>query len=266
MNRNWKELSFIKIRYYLVLFNPDVWSSNAVWCRGLNILTTYFMMTTYCWMLAEGAFLRMILVKTFIEEEMLLVMLCILGWILPIFIILPYIFYRLQYENELCWMDPGHSVIFLAVPAIIVFVLNIYFLCNVIQVLKSKLQFETVYNSAARGGSGTSTGSTTAITLKSARAVIILIPIFGLHFLLLPIRPGRGSPFEYGYEVISSLSTSTQGLAVSLLLCFSNSEILTKLKKCFKNIRSNRNPDIIDHVPKRVILLINIYVEEFNSM
>jgi len=53
--------------------------------------------------------------------------------------------------------------------------------------------------------------------------------------------------------VISSLSTSTQGLAVSLLLCFSNSEILTKLKKCFKNIRSNRNPDIIDHVPKRAI-------------
>ena len=209
------------------------------------------MMTTYCWMLAEGAFLRMILVKTFIEEEKLLIFSCILGWIMPIFIILPYVIYRLQYENELCWMDPGNSIIFLAVPAILVFILNIFFLCNVIQVLQSKLQFETVYNSAQRGGSGISTGSTTAITLKSARAVIILIPIFGLHFLLLPVRPTRGSSLEYGYEVISSLSTSTQGFTVSILLCFSNSEIISKMKKYFRKERTNRNPDI-QTVPKKV--------------
>ena len=106
------------------------------------VLTTYFMMTTYCWMLAEGAFLRMILVKTFIEEETLLVFLCILGWIMPIFIILPYVIFRLQYENELCWIDLGDRIIFLAVAAILVFVLNIFFLCNVIQVLQSKLQLE----------------------------------------------------------------------------------------------------------------------------
>ena len=131
-------------RYYLVLFNNEVWSSNAVWCRGLQVLTTYFMMTTYCWMLAEGAFL-----------SQFLVFLCILGWIKPIFIILPYVIFRLQYKNELCWIDLGDSIIFLAVPAI--FVLNIFFLCNIIQVLQSKLQFE-VYNSAQRGGSEACTG------------------------------------------------------------------------------------------------------------
>ena len=194
-------------RYYLVLFNTEVWSSNTVWCRGLHILTTYFMMTTYCWMLAEGAFLRMILVKTFIEEEKLLIFSCILGWIMPIFIILPYVIYRLQYENELCWMDLGNSIIFLAVPAILVLILNIFFLCNVIQVLQSKLQLE-VYNSAQRDGSEARTGSTTAITLKSVRAVFILIPILGLHFLLLPIRPTKGSSFEYGYEVIQWWQTA----------------------------------------------------------
>ena len=36
----------------------------------------------------------------------------------------------------------------------------------------------------------TSTGS---VTLRSCRAVMILVPIFGLHFLLLPIRPGKVS-------------------------------------------------------------------------
>ena len=91
----------------------------------------------------------------------------------------------------------------------------------------------------------------TAITLKSVRAVFILIPILGLHFLLLPIRPTKGSSFEYGYEVISSLSTSTQGFTVSILLCFSNSEIISKMKIYFKKMRTNRNPDI-QTVPKKV--------------
>ena len=145
-------------------------------------------------------------------------------------------------------MDPGHSVIFLSVPAIVVITLNIFFLCSVIRVLKSKLQFESVFSSG--GGSRMSTGSTTGVALKSARAVIILIPIFGLHFLLLPIRPSKGSQFEYGYEIISSLSTSTQGLAVSILLCFTNSEVLTKIKKAIEKYRLNSNSDLAIYTPR----------------
>ena len=37
--------------------------SAQVWCQALQSLTTYLMLTTYSWMLCEGAFLRFILVK-----------------------------------------------------------------------------------------------------------------------------------------------------------------------------------------------------------
>ena len=37
--------------------------------------------------------------------------------------------------------------------------------------------------------------------LISLCKVLILIPIFGVHFLLLPIRPAEGSSLEYTYEV-----------------------------------------------------------------
>ena len=100
----------------------------------------------------------------------------------------------------------------------------------------------------------TSTGS---VTLRSCRAVMILVPIFGLHFLLLPIRPGKvslevatkfrtgcppptelvqGASLEYAYEILSSLSTATQGLAVSVLLCFSNHEVVAKLRQSARNM------------------------------
>ena len=71
------------------------------------------------------------------------------------------------------------------------------------------------------------------MTKKSTKAVFILIPIFGLQFLLLPIRPSKDSPLEYIYQVVSSLSTSTQGITVSFLLCFSNEKILTNLRRSF---------------------------------
>ena len=205
-----------------MLFNPAVWSANDIWCRVLHVLTTYLMLTTYFWMLCEGAYLRMILVKTFIKEELWIFWLAIVGWIIPAVILIPYVFFRHNYENQLCWMDHGQSMIFLAVPVIIVILINIFFLCSVINVLRSKLIFENNFN------------KNNDITLKSARAVLILVPIFGVHFLLLPMRPETGSNLEYVYEVIASITTSTQGLGVSFLLCFCNNDISSIIKKTFQ--------------------------------
>ena len=46
----------------------------------------------------------------------------------------------------------------------------------------------------------------------------------------------QGASLEYAYEILSSLSTSTQGLAVSVLLCFSNHEVVAKLRQSARNI------------------------------
>ena len=215
----------------LVLFSPAAWSDNGVWCRALHVLTTYFMMSTYAWMLCEGIFLRMFLVQSFLDAERCVKMLCFMGWVMPGVVMLPYILFRLHYENEKCWMNTGSSVWFLAVPVILVFAINIFCLCNVIKIIQSKLQFElNFYVSSPRSMS-------VQIPIKSIKAVFILIPIFGLQFLLLPIRPPEGSSLEVCYQVFSSLSTSTQGITVSFLLCFSNEEILTNLRRSFIGFR-----------------------------
>lgn len=208
--------------YYFVLFSPSVWSQNSVWCRLLQIFTTYFMLTTYFWMLCEGTFLRMIAVRTFIKEEFWVCCLLVLGWLVPGVVLVPYVVYRYQYEDELCWMSmDGQSMIFLAVPVITVIIINIYFLCSVVKVLRHKLRFENNFNRK------------NDVTFKSAKAVLILIPIFGLHFLLMPMRPESGSTLEYVYEVVSSITTSTQGLAVSFLLCFCNNDVMRQIKVTF---------------------------------
>ena len=57
--------------------------------------------------------------------------------------------------------------------------------------------------------------NSTTSTLKAARAALMLIPILGIHFILLPIRPEQGSTLEYVYEVVSAVSSSYQVKAMS---------------------------------------------------
>ena len=112
-----------------------------------------------------------------------------------------------MYENKFCWMDQGNSVYFLAVPSILTILINIFFLVSVVKVIRSphflastdrssrsKLHFENNFNR-----------NHTDMMMKSARAVIILVPIFGIHFLLLPMRPDKDSNLVYPYEVDSRL-------------------------------------------------------------
>ena len=242
--------------FNLVLFSPAAWSVNAVWCRALHTLTTYFMMSTYAWMLCEGIFLRMFLVQSFLDDERYVKMLCFTGWLMPGVVMLPYVLFRLNYENEKCWINPGSSVWFLAVPVILVFAINIFCLCSVIKIIQSKLQFESnFYVSSPRSMS-------VPIPMKSIRAVFILIPIFGLQFLLLPIRPPKGSSLEIFYQVFSSLSTSTQGLTVSFLLCFSNDEILTKLRRSFLGFKEKLEVRRITISSVTVFLFVSVFPDE----
>jgi hypothetical protein len=43
----------------------SVWSSNVAWCRILHVLVIYCTLSTYFWMLCEGAYLQLLLVDTF---------------------------------------------------------------------------------------------------------------------------------------------------------------------------------------------------------
>ena len=221
------------------LFSPPVWTGNAGWCRALHVLTTYFMMSTYAWMLCEAIFLRMFLLKSFLDEERCVKILCFTGWVVPGLVMVPYIAFRLNYENEKCWMDTGSSVWFLAVPVILVIIVNVFCLCNVLKIIQSKLQFQSNFYVSSRRS------MSVPITIKSIKAAVILIPIFGLQFLLLPIRPSKGSWLEDSYHIFSSLSTSTQGITVSFLLCFSNNEVLKKLTRFFLGLKDKLEVRVI---------------------
>jgi len=214
--------------HYAVLAEHQVWSANSVWCRVTHVVTTYFTMTNYAWMLCEGAFLHFLLVLPFLEEEILIKHLWRFGWLCPLLFVLPYAIYRAIYENYHCWMDQGDSNWFLGIPVIIIIILNIYFLARVLIIQRAKLNDYTV--------SQDTFGS--EVTAKQTRAAMFLIPILGINFLLLPIRPAGGSSFEYFYDIVSTIFSSFQGVLVSCLLCFLNGQVRPIIKSKLLSIFS----------------------------
>ena len=109
-----------------------------------------------------------------------------LGWLAPIMLILPYAAYRHTYEDSHCWMDLGESNWFLGIPVVFNLILNIGFLINVIRILKTKVTNSSQHNTDQDNRDNKA-------AMKQARAILFLVPILGLNFLLVPIRPAANS-------------------------------------------------------------------------
>ncbi|OXA58952.1 calcitonin gene-related peptide type 1 receptor isoform X1 [Folsomia candida] len=72
------------------------------------------------------------------------------------------------------------------------------------------------------------------LTIKqAAKASLILIPLLGINYFLTPFKPDPESDWAIYYEYIAAISSSLQGLAVSLLFCFCNSEVIAALRRKF---------------------------------
>ena len=69
----------------------------------LNIACTYLLLSTYSWLLFEAVYTVIIL--TLLEEKSLLEWISLTGWAAPIPMMIPYISYRLYYEDTNCWMQ-----------------------------------------------------------------------------------------------------------------------------------------------------------------
>ncbi|NP_001127735.1 neuropeptide receptor B4 isoform X1 [Bombyx mori] len=207
--------------YKTVVDYIEVVQENTIWCQSLHILTYYHMMTSYMWMFCEGLHLHVGLVS--INEYISVRSYCAIGWAIPALVVALYTGVRMQlrYGTERCWMDQSHALWIIVIAVVIILTLSFLFLVNVIRVLLKKMQppASNQPNEAAK---------------KAARAtatlvIYFMIPLYGLHFILIPFQRAPESIGEKIYQVVSALLTSLQGLCVSILFCFTNNDVKTAL-------------------------------------
>ena len=63
-------------------------------------------------------------------------------------------------------------------------------------------------------------------SMKAARAALMLIPILGIHFVLLPMRPEAGTSLEYVYEIASAIASYYQVMTIQMFVILSIADIM----------------------------------------
>ncbi|XP_059094030.1 corticotropin-releasing factor receptor 2-like isoform X2 [Tigriopus californicus] len=229
--------------YFETLFQPSIGSENPIWCRILHVVMMYFTVSSYTWVLCEGLYLQLMLTtRGQLNETKFKIGLFIFGWFSPVFILVPYTLFRqsIPEEDLNCWMDFGSSQWFLSIPVGLILLANVCILINVIIVLRKKLK--------AGGSHLVRINSNPAVTLKSAKAAFLLIPILGLQFLVLPVRPEEHSPLSRLYDVISAFLSSYQGVIISLLFCFLNGEVSKALSRKWMHFKLGPHSRVFSQV------------------
>lgn len=207
----------------LVVLNTDALEHNYIWCQILHVLAHFSMVCNFAWMFCEGLYLHTILNRAFNGEKVLIIVCVIIGWVVPIYPTLVYAILRAisAQDNKVCWMNESSLQWIMYGPIVISLAVNIIFLVNIVRLLMTKLKNLPDASQSK----------------KAARATLVLIPLLGFQYLILPMRPNIGSSLEDAYTYCSAILTSCQGAFVSIMYCFCNGEIISLLGRKWKQYR-----------------------------
>lgn len=166
---------------------------------------------------------------------------CILiTWTLPFLWNIPWIFVKAFVDNIWCWQTESYYNFINKIPHTILLVANIISATYIIRVLYSKIHSRNHAMSMEK----------LMKYRRLAKSTLILIPIFGLHFIFfawLPYVQLRGDCFEISTIYFETFFDSFQGFVVAITCCFIHREVRIEFilsgvqfldsMNCIKNLR-----------------------------
>ncbi|XP_078572469.1 corticotropin-releasing factor receptor 2-like isoform X1 [Branchiostoma floridae x Branchiostoma japonicum] len=227
--------------------NVETVLDNSWHCRVAVTLFNYFHVTNFFWMFVEGLYLHMMVAHAFGTERIKCWMYAVIGWCVPIPIILSWVIVMSLLQDERCWVDSttgqnSHYDFIYHGPVIIVLLVNFVILGKIVRILVLKLRAHpnsldtTHYSSCTADDIGTTRRASRAsykvhFSIKAVKATVVLLPLLGITYMLFFIHPsGRGTSKIF-FRYFNSFLQSFQGCFVSVIYCFSNTEVQNAVQR-----------------------------------
>ncbi|XP_025095634.1 corticotropin-releasing factor receptor 1-like isoform X2 [Pomacea canaliculata] len=197
-------------------------------CKVLTALLQYTLMSNFAWMLVEGIYLHNRLAVCVFRSDAPFKIFNFIGWGIPFVLTCLWAGLMETFYTRPCWQLYSKSPFFclIFVPILVALVINCAFLVNIIRVLVVKLRANNTIESRR--------------IRKAIKATIILLPLLGMTNLLFLAQPAEQGPLLVAYRVINAVLPSCQGIFVSVLYCFMNSEVQSVIRKKWNRFRVNR--------------------------
>lgn len=197
--------------------NQELVQRNPPSCKVSQFIHLYLFGCNYFWMLCEGIYLHTLIVVAVFAEKQHLMWYYLLGWGFPLIPASIHAIARSYYYNDNCWISSKTSLLYIIHgPICAALLVNLFFLLNIVRVLITKLKMTHQAESS--------------LYMKAVRATLILVPLLGIQYVLLPYKPeGRVSSEIYDY--IMHILMNYQGLLVATIFCFFNGEVQAVLRR-----------------------------------
>ncbi|XP_061464231.1 calcitonin gene-related peptide type 1 receptor isoform X1 [Rhineura floridana] len=206
-----------------VASNQQMVASNPVGCKVAQFFHFYLMVCNYFWMLCEGIYLHTLIVVAVFAEKQHLLWYYLLGWGFPLIPACIHAVARSIYYNDNCWISSDtHLLYIIHGPICAALLVNLFFLLNIVRVLITKLK---VTHQAESN-----------LYMKAVRATLILVPLLGIEFVLVPWRPEDRIAAEI-YDYVMHILMHYQGLLVATIFCFFNGEVQSVLRRHWNQYR-----------------------------
>ncbi|XP_034369106.1 secretin receptor isoform X2 [Arvicanthis niloticus] len=198
-----------------VLFPSDdviYCDAHRVGCKLVMIFFQYCIMANYAWLLVEGLYLHMILAISFFSQRKCLQAFVLLGWGSPGIFVASWAITRHFLENTGCWDINSNASIWWVIrgPVILSILINFIFFINILRILMRKLRTQETR------------GNETNHYKRLAKSTLLLIPLFGIHYIVFAFSPEDAMEVQLFFELALG---SFQGLVVAVLYCFLNGEL-----------------------------------------
>ncbi|XP_071889979.1 growth hormone-releasing hormone receptor isoform X4 [Anas platyrhynchos] len=186
-------------------------------CKISVVFCHYFVMTNFMWLLVEALYLNCLLLSSLSHGKRYFWWLVLFGWGFPTLFTLIWILAKFYFEDTECWdINQGSPYWWLIKGPIIISVgVNFVLFINIIRILLKKLDPRQInFNNSSQ-------------YRRLSRSTLLLIPLFGTHYIVFNFLPEYTSPEVRLY--LELCIGSFQGFIVAVLYCFLNQEVQTEI-------------------------------------
>ncbi|XP_066023910.1 adhesion G protein-coupled receptor L4-like [Pocillopora verrucosa] len=212
---------------HIVFFAGIDATENKAACVTVAALMQYFLMAAFCWMLVEGAYIYLFVVKVY-NINYKICRFHGLCWGLPAVIVtasLGIVAGEDGIENyvsdQYCWISSRNKIIWIFVSFVgLIEIINIAILVRVIKEIITIQHVKDNQSEQIRVG---------------VRACVVLTPLLGVTWLI-----GFLSPLHIAFSYMFVILNSTQGFSIFFFHCLRNSEIRERFKRRLRQARPSR--------------------------
>nr|XP_037273098.1 vasoactive intestinal polypeptide receptor-like [Rhipicephalus microplus] len=194
---------------------PTPFAQTPVLCKCVLSLKMYAATASINWMFVEGLLLHSRVAVSVFRQDAPFRLYYALGWGLPLVFILAWAYVTEKQLHTACWEGYGSSpnVWILIAPRLVAILVNSVFLVNIVRILVTRIKPKA------------SALETTQFR-KAIKATALLFPLLGITHLLFCINPQNETMgLKEAYMIINAVLQSSQGIFVSVLYCFMDSEM-----------------------------------------